>query len=246
MSCKLFVEIPTSLLQAKCEVCKRAVINEPRVTYCVAMNPSHWFNVVHVRCLSKAGAVLGRLGRDDVLAFAQGLPVDLHRKVYDELQMLDKQLKAFKIFPFNPGKAFCIYDSAPTAPIRAVLSQVDKFQPPPWMRPQYKPPAPRSPPQVAQPLRVSRDSNPPRPKLEIGGTCGGFMDKLPTFAFEPIGEAKTCTVCLEIFVPGEVVVALPCACLFHRDCARQCFCKSDECPNDRTNVRQALKMMATR
>jgi hypothetical protein len=233
MSCVLFAEKSGNLAGAKCEVCRRTTVNEPRLTFCVKKEPTPWYNVVHVRCVPQAAGVLGKPGRDEVLAVARQDSIDA-RKLYEELQLLDRSLRSFRLVPFSPNKAFNVfYPSRPQAasqlpPAQSIVSvaTTDTTQSGPRGR------------RWVPPTEVASEVTKPQ---AAPVTVGGFMDELVSFKFRPLREEKTCSICLEAFLKDVLVVALPCTCVFHKECARQCFCKSDECPNDRLNVREALK-----
>ena len=54
------------------------------------------------------------------------------------------------------------------------------------------------------------------------------------------GLPCSCSICLSDYVIGELVVALPCACVFHATCIREALTRSTACPLCRVDVAAAL------
>ena len=68
------------------------------------------------------------------------------------------------------------------------------------------------------------------------------VEALPTFAWEDDGSthsARDCTICMRDFDAGEVLVRLPCAHHFHRDCVACWLMRQGTCPLCRSRPPEA-------
>merc|ERR1712150_41444 len=76
-------------------------------------------------------------------------------------------------------------------------------------------------------------------RLEAPQVAAFDLSALPTLCFSAdASQEATCQICLESFVPGELLRALPCMHLFHVACADAWLSRSGSCPICRCKVWQ--------
>ena len=74
------------------------------------------------------------------------------------------------------------------------------------------------------------------------------LETLPTFTFNASEtQYEECSVCLNDFAPGEVLLKLPCAAqhLLHKGCAAACLTRSVLCPLCRVDLKQIMPTAPT-